>query len=109
MGDSAFASASRDGTVKIWQRLDGSPDYAEMGTFTGHTRFVNSLAYMKPSAQFPTGLVVSGGSDKLIFAFDPFDPLSVVYTLIGHGDNICCLATTDSGEIASGSWDKYSI
>jgi phospholipase A-2-activating protein len=52
---------------------------------------------------------VTGGQDKLIYAFDPFDGLTVAYTLIGHTDNVCTLSVSSTGDIVSGSWDKYYL
>lgn len=53
-----------------------------------------------------TGLIVSGGSDKFINVYDPSQPAEPRYTLIGHSENVSALATTPSGHIVSGSWDK---
>jgi phospholipase A-2-activating protein len=99
-----FASCSRDRTVKIWQRTDSG--YVLKSTFTAHQKFVNSVAYIAPSKDFENGLVVSGGSDHIVYAFDPFS-CEIAYTLIGHEGNVCCLSTSLNGEIISGSWDRY--
>lgn len=54
------------------------------------------------------GLIVTGGSDKLINVWDPEDSSSPVYTLVGHTDNVCSLFADTDGHIVSGSWDKYA-
>ncbi|KAJ3276075.1 hypothetical protein HDV01_006245 [Terramyces sp. JEL0728] len=52
------------------------------------------------------GLLASGGSDKIIYVFDPSNPADVKYKLEGHSDNICTLAVSPEGDLISGSWDK---
>ncbi|KAJ3336812.1 hypothetical protein HDU93_002127 [Gonapodya sp. JEL0774] len=123
-------SASRDNTVRAWKRTlgKGSASNPANGwglhrTYAGHTHFVNALAYLSPSQEFPRGLLFSSGSDKLIHAYDPDPPsaqreaqsetpggpVPVVqpeYTLVGHGDNVCALAVSKGAWVASGSWDK---
>ena len=54
------------------------------------------------------GLIVTGGSDRLINVWDPEDSSSPVYTLAGHSDNVCSLFADTDGHIVSGSWDKYA-
>lgn len=49
---------------------------------------------------------MSSGSDKLINVYDPAQPDSPLYTLVGHTENVCALAVTPAGHIISGSWDK---
>jgi phospholipase A-2-activating protein len=53
-----------------------------------------------------SGLVVSGGSDKIIFVTDPCHPSEPLFTLLGHEDNVCSLSVTQGGLILSASWDK---
>ena len=65
---------------------------------------MNSISYIKPTAKYPNGLVVSGGQDMLIYVFDPIN-LDPIFTLVGHTSNVCTLAT-QGDEIISGSWDK---
>jgi WD40 repeat protein len=52
------------------------------------------------------GLLVSGGADKMIYVFRPEHPSEIVWKLEGHTDNVCTLAVSSNGMIASGSWDK---
>ena len=49
-----FASASRDTTVIVWKRLENNY-YQQDIQFTGHNHFVNSLAFIIPSREFPAG------------------------------------------------------
>ncbi|KAI8923447.1 WD40-repeat-containing domain protein, partial [Entophlyctis helioformis] len=102
-----FASASRDRKVIIWQRIvPGEPKFVQKSAFAGHEHFVNSLAYAPPSATQPLGLIYSGGSDKMVYAFDPNNTEEAVLSLAGHTDNVCVLAVGDNGDVISGSWDK---
>ncbi|KAJ3322619.1 prephenate dehydrogenase (NADP(+)) [Boothiomyces sp. JEL0866] len=97
-----FASASRDSNVIIWKRSGST--WNQQATFTKHNHFVNALAYIPPLNG--RGLLASGGSDKLIYVFDPSNPENVKYKLEGHSDNICTLAVSPEGDLISGSWDK---
>ncbi|KAL2918869.1 WD repeat protein Lub1 [Polyrhizophydium stewartii] len=102
-----IVSASRDRTVIVWQRLaSGSPKFVQKAAFSGHSHFVNSVAVARPSSQFQNGLVYSGGSDKIIYGFEPSNTEEAVFTLTGHTDNVCALNVGESGDLISGSWDK---
>ncbi|KAI9273091.1 WD40-repeat-containing domain protein [Phascolomyces articulosus] len=103
-----LVSAARDKTVRSWRRV--SPNQFESEhVFRGHEHFVNSLATVPSSQQYPNGLIVSGGTDKLINVYDPTAPNMALYTLVGHAENVSALATTPTGTIVSGSWDKTVI
>uniref|UniRef100_U9TKA7 Phospholipase A-2-activating protein n=1 Tax=Rhizophagus irregularis (strain DAOM 181602 / DAOM 197198 / MUCL 43194) TaxID=747089 RepID=U9TKA7_RHIID len=98
-------SASRDKTVRSWLRI-GANAFSESKLYLGHASFVNSLAFLNPTAEYTKGLVVSGSSDKTINVFDLENAQDPIYSLIGHSDNVCALDVTPSGYIVSGSWDK---
>ena len=53
-------------------------------------------------------MIFSGGSDKMIFAFDPHQSVDAepFRILLGHSDNISSLVV-DGDTLMSGSWDKY--
>ncbi|CAG8524432.1 17428_t:CDS:10 [Racocetra fulgida] len=104
----SVVSSSRDKTARLWSRA-GEKAFTENKIFLGHDNFVNSVAYLPPTADHPAGLVISGSSDKTINVFDIQNPQEPVYSLIGHSDNVCALDVTPSGFIASGSWDKYEL
>ncbi|KAI1073548.1 ubiquitin homeostasis protein lub1 [Whalleya microplaca] len=102
-------SASRDHTVRAWKRTATSPPAFEPTITNQGSEFVNSLTYLSPSADFPAGLVVSGGTDTIIdvrtATSTPSD--NAERLLIGHARNICSLAIAPSGKhIVSGSWDN---
>ncbi|KAI8631600.1 phospholipase A-2-activating protein [Xylariaceae sp. FL1651] len=102
-------SASRDRTVRAWSRSATSPPAFEPHIVTQGSEFVNSLACLPPSTEFPKGLIISGGTDTIIdvrsAAASPSD--NAERLLIGHARNICALAVVPGSKyIASGSWDN---
>ncbi|KAF9437262.1 hypothetical protein BGZ76_001427 [Entomortierella beljakovae] len=103
--DSMIVSVSRDKTVRTWQR-QSSNTFSQDKVFNGHSNYVNSVAFIGASEQNPHGLIVTGGSDKVINVWDPEDASAPVFTLIGHTDNVCSLFADTDGHIVSGSWDK---
>ncbi|KAG9300272.1 hypothetical protein G9A89_011345 [Geosiphon pyriformis] len=104
--DSIIVSAARDKTVRLWSRLDTTNIFTEAKVFLGHTHFVNSVAILDATTEYPSGLIATGSSDKTINVWDPENPQDPIYSLIDHKDNVCTLAVTPSGYIVSGSWDK---
>ncbi|KAJ3214859.1 hypothetical protein HDU67_001124 [Dinochytrium kinnereticum] len=96
-------SVSRDSKLLAWRR-SGRNSFEIEKSYDGHSHFVNCVVYLQPSSEFPNGLIISGGSDKLINVFDVNDE-KPLYTLIGHTDTVCCLANYGKA-IVSGSWDK---
>lgn len=127
MSNDLLLSASRDKTVRSWSRTERN-EFTLCNTYLGHGHFVNSLTTVKPNETYPEGfyyysaisamrrltfflkkklgLIVSGGSDKLINVYLPSKPTEPLYTLIGHTENVTTMKTTPSGHIVSGSWDK---
>ncbi|KAF9427977.1 hypothetical protein BGZ94_003706 [Podila epigama] len=98
-------SVSRDQSVRTWKR-QSSNTFVEDKIFLGHTNYVNSVAFIAASERNPHGLIVTGGSDKLIHIWSPDDASAPLYTLVGHTDNVCSLFADADGHIVSGSWDK---
>ncbi|KAF9584006.1 hypothetical protein BGW38_007892 [Lunasporangiospora selenospora] len=103
--DSQIVSVSRDKSVRLWKR-QSSNTFSEDKIFLGHSNYVNSVAFIAASEANPNGLIVTGGSDKLINVWNPEDANAPVYTLTGHTDNVCSLFADKDGHIVSGSWDK---
>ena len=105
----AVLSASRDATVRLW-KLISTPPPAYDYTITAHAQaFINSLAYLPPTSEFPEGLVLSGGQDTIIEARQPGKASddNADAMLLGHAHNICALdVSSDGGWIVSGSWDS---
>ncbi|KAI7887839.1 WD40-repeat-containing domain protein [Mucor mucedo] len=108
LSNDVLISAARDKTVRSWNRTS-SNTFSPDKVYLGHGHFVNALTTIKPNETYPNGLIISGGSDKFINVYDPNHPEEPRYTLIGHTENVSALATTPSGHIVSGSWDKKVI
>ncbi|KAI9486953.1 MAG: WD40-repeat-containing domain protein [Benjaminiella poitrasii] len=108
LSDDLIISAARDKTVCTWIR-SGLNSFSPDRVYLGHDHFVNALTAIKPNQIYPQGLIVSGGSDKVINVYDPSQTTDPRFTLIGHTENVSALATTPSGHIVSGSWDNKAI
>jgi phospholipase A-2-activating protein len=101
-------SASRDFTVRVWAQQSSNPPAWDSTIKTHGKEFVNSLAVVPPSSEFPEGLIVSGGKDQIIDVRQPGKGLDddADALLIGHGNNVCALDVSQDGKyIVSGSWD----
>lgn len=99
---SFVVSASRDASVRVWKLPSHDCTIAARST-----TFVNSLAFVPPSSDYPHGLIVSGGKDSIIDVRQPTSTLqdNAEALLLGHGHNICALDVNDR-TIVSGSWDQ---
>ncbi|KAJ5562642.1 hypothetical protein N7461_001403 [Penicillium sp. DV-2018c] len=102
-------SASRDATARLW-KLVSTPPPAYDYMITAHgTAFINSLAYIPPTSQYPDGLVLSAGQDAIIEARQPGKAAedNADAMLLGHTSNVCALDVSPNGRrIVSGSWDS---
>ncbi|CAI7588478.1 unnamed protein product [Penicillium pancosmium] len=105
----AVFSASRDATVRLWKLVASSPPTYDYTITTHGQAFINTLAYLSPTAQYPEGLVLSGGQDTIIEARQPGKSAddNADAMLLGHAHNICALdVSPDSRWVVSGSWDS---
>jgi phospholipase A-2-activating protein len=104
--DDLILSASRDSTAIAWIRAS-EPSFSPAHTFRAGSRFINAVAYLKPTPEAPQGYIVTGGQDSIINIWEigqsREEPL---YSLLGHSDNVCALHVEGDGTIISGSWDK---
>lgn len=101
-------SASRDFTVRLWAQQSSNPPVWDSTIKTHGKEFVNSLAIVPASTEYPEGLIVSGGKDQIIDVRQPGKGLDddAEALLIGHGNNVCALDVSQDGKyIVSGSWD----
>ncbi|KAH8816942.1 WD40-repeat-containing domain protein [Xylogone sp. PMI_703] len=104
----AALSASRDGTVRLWKLLSAAPPTFDPSISSHSTAFVNALAFLPGSPEYPDGLIISGGKDALVEVRQPDKVPSdnAEALLIGHSHNICALDVDPAGKfIVSGSWD----
>src|SRR5436309_1245184 len=94
---SRLASASQDGTVKIWDLGNGK----ELLTFHGHSESVNTVAF-SPDGQ----TLASAGGDKDIKLWEAATGKEL-RTLSGHTDFIKSVAFSPDGKtLASGGADR---
>lgn len=101
-------SASRDATVRLWKLLSSHPPNFDCTIASHGSAFINSLAFVPPTSEYPDGLIVSGGKDTIIEVRQPGKAPSdnADALLLGHGSNVCALdVSEDSRWIVSGSWD----
>jgi len=101
-------SASRDATVRQWKLLSARPPSYDCTLVSHGSAFINSLAYVPPSSQYPDGLIISGGKDTIIEARQPGKAPqdNADGLLLGHAANVCALDVSEDGQtIVSGSWD----
>ncbi|KAI9832989.1 MAG: hypothetical protein M1826_000768 [Phylliscum demangeonii] len=101
-------SASRDGMVRIWKQTATSPPTFDDKISSHGAAFINALAHIPPSSQFPEGLIISGGKEAIIEVRrpgqEPSDDAEAL--LLGHSGNVCALDVDPTGEwIVSGAWD----
>lgn len=105
----SVVSASRDSTVRLWKLESSSPPIYDSTIVKTHGKeFVNSLAIVPPSSQFPEGLIASGGKDQIIDVRQPGKSIedNADALLIGHGNNVSALDASQDGKfIVSGGWD----
>lgn len=107
-----IVTGSRDNTARVWeQNSDCDKDtpaadrWSVICQLTGHTGFVNAVASLKTTDDFPKGLIVTGGQDKVINIYCTGVAESIKQ-LIGHTEGVTCLSTGWHGTILSGSADS---
>jgi len=65
-GANGIISASRDATVRLWQKKDGSvKNYDLVATISAHSSFVNSVAWVSPNQQYPNGIYATPSKSPL--------------------------------------------
>ncbi|KAI3391882.1 hypothetical protein diail_6650 [Diaporthe ilicicola] len=105
-------SASRDNSLRLWRRSSQKPPSFDATIVTQGQEWLNSLAFIPPTSDYPDGLFVSGGKDTIIEVKKPLSTPAdnAERLLIGHAHNICSLDVSPKGTyIVSGSWDKQAI
>jgi len=92
----------------VWKLLSPSPPHFDYSISSHGTAFINAVAYVAPTVDYPEGLVLSGGKDMIIEVRQPGKPPedNAERLLMGHAHNVCALdVNSDGGWIVSGSWD----
>ncbi|KAF4344062.1 ubiquitin homeostasis lub1 [Fusarium beomiforme] len=101
-------TASRDCSVRIWRRTQGTPPNFDATLLSRGSEYVNSISFFPPSSEHPDGYVVSGGKDTIIEVKSPKASSSdnAERLLIGHSHNVCTLDVSPDGKyLVSGGWD----
>ncbi|TKX24956.1 ubiquitin homeostasis protein lub1 [Elsinoe australis] len=104
-------SASRDGTVRRWTLTSPKPAIYDDTIAVQSSSFVNSLAIVPPSKQYPQGLIASAGKDTVIDVRQPdaAPDQNAERLLLGHAHNVCTLdAASDGKHLVSGGWDAQA-
>lgn len=105
----AVLSASRDATVRLWKLVSTPPPTYDYTIASHGSAFINTLAYLPPTPEYPEGLVLSGGQDTIIEARQPGKASddNADAMLLGHASNVCALdVSSEGGWVVSGSWDS---
>lgn len=89
-----LASASKDGTARLWEARTGRALF----TLSGHS---NSVSSVKWGGE---GLVFTGAHDRTVKVWAAAEG-KLVRSLDGHGHWVNCLALTTDGAIRSGPYD----
>ncbi|MEV4096181.1 nSTAND1 domain-containing NTPase [Streptosporangium saharense] len=98
-----LASASMDGTVRLWDLTDPHRP-AALAVLTGHTKGVTSAVFSADGR-----LLATGGDDRTVRLWDVADPRRprALATLTGHTDVVRALALSSDGRtLATASYDR---
>ncbi|CAH1775959.1 unnamed protein product [Owenia fusiformis] len=103
--DGCIVSGSRDVTARVWAPNKGGLGFTEGHVMSGHSNFVSCVCVCPPDDKHPTGLILTGSNDSMIFGYTLDSPQPIL-RLEGHSNTVSCLAAGKFGTILSGSWDK---
>ncbi|KAK1826883.1 putative ubiquitin homeostasis protein [Podospora conica] len=108
-----IASGSRDGTVRLWKRTDGTPTGFQPTTIASSPKqYFNSVAVLPGKSEDGSfhNRVMYSGTDQIIDIRDAENVDNDPRQLFGHEANVCALDASPSGSyIVSGSWDSRCI
>ncbi|MBD2523443.1 serine/threonine-protein kinase [Nostoc sp. FACHB-133] len=94
-----LASGSWDNTIKLWDVNTGK----EIRTLTGHTNWVNSVAF-SPDGKF----LVSGSADCTIKLWQVNTGIEI-QTLTGHSDSVSSIAYSPRTATTTNSQDRHLV
>ncbi|EOD17778.1 hypothetical protein EMIHUDRAFT_427427 [Emiliania huxleyi CCMP1516] len=98
LAESRLASASKDGTVRLWERVGGRC----AGTLCGHA---NSVTCLRWGGE---GLLYSGSQDRTVKVWAP-DESKLVRSLEGHGHWVNCLSASTDFALRRGPFDHRGV
>jgi ribosome assembly protein 4 len=93
-----FASASKDGSAKLWDRATGRC----LGTLSGHSNSVSCVRWCGD------GLLCTGSHDRTIKVW-AVDECKLVRSLEGHGHWVNCLALNTDAAMRAGAHDHRGV
>jgi phospholipase A-2-activating protein len=105
---SFVVTASRDGTTKTWKRSSANPPRYESTESSHGSAYKTCVAFVRPTKEYPEGLVICGGQDTIIEARQPASTAesNADGLMVGHANQVASLdVNADGGWIVSGSWD----
>lgn len=103
--ENCIISGSRDKTCKFWRPNGFNTGYTEALTLKGHKSYVSSVCCLPPSAEYPNGLLISGGNDSNICIYTLDNPEPFI-TLKGHTNTVCFIAKANKpNTFLTSSWD----
>ncbi|KAH0846122.1 hypothetical protein AYO21_10097 [Fonsecaea monophora] len=107
--DPSFAAtASRDGSTRVWKRTSTSPPTYDDTESSHGAQFKTCLAYIPPSKEYEDGLILSSGQDALIEARQPSltADMNADAFMVGHSNQVCSIdVCAPANYFVSGSWD----
>eukprot|EP00053_Salpingoeca_punica_P013743 m.124455 g.124455 ORF g.124455 m.124455 type:complete len:752 (+) comp16292_c0_seq2:70-2325(+) len=104
VGADCIATASRDGTGRLWRREQEG--WVQQASFEGHTRYVNAIDFGAVSAEHPLGLVATGSLDTTVLLHSVALGGAAVLQLNGHEKNVCSVRFCSGDRLLTASWDK---
>lgn len=76
-------------------------------TYRSHENFVGSVLYLESSTQYPDGLVITGGYDKVVHIYKPGEPFPTLSFKNEHTNTVCALTKGhEPNSFFSSSWDN---
>ncbi|XP_050524423.1 phospholipase A-2-activating protein [Daktulosphaira vitifoliae] len=104
-----IVSVSRDKTAKLWKPNSENAGYTEVQTFSGHTNYVVSVTVLKESSILPSGLIITGGNDKMLCGFLP-ESSEPIFVETRHKNTVCKINPgVLLNTFISSSWDSTAM